>query len=668
MEETHKTLEISDSSASRYARLCTLQNNMKHRFLSDSPVFSTMILAISPSGTADTLCSPYFVSDNLRRDYDSNLINFNGLSYDAFISEIRGSAPHSFNRNEFISGSLDYSYNGKYSGNVGIYVYCDNSSDTKSSEYYILAIDLDILKSKLSSFYYAGDYFSIVGNGKTLFTTDSTVSLTSCGNNLFTDGVSDKVYLHCVVKNLGFSCYVSLDSSKMYEKIGNFKGLLNSFLYIFPIMILFLIVLLFLLWYYPMLKASRKYQVDGNQRHVVEAIDSYMMTLVEKNKQMADKLESIEPTVKNDMLRRLYTGKSLSEEEKRFINPLIPLREDSQFCCLAVGNLEPGTDMSSGGAVCGKLSDAFPTLCMKTQIDNAFVMLLPLSADEAVQAVSGKIEAVLDSHNQNNPLCAIGLSNVYLFDKKSIAMAYNEAKTALQEAVNWQSAACVQSSLVYSDARSFDLPYHTLEDLYHAMKGGNTELALNIYNSCVEKNFSEQNGSHQAFYQQFIRDIQGIFIRLSAKCPISSVVSSCTNMDLPACQQITLLREAVRECCELIAASAQKQSLSGEIQLFCQEHFTDPMFSLGMVAEQFHLSESSLSKLFKAQTGSTFSSYLERLRIYKAESYLQEGKLTVKEIAEKVGYANSATFYNAFRRAHNCTPSQWISLHKNEKQ
>lgn len=47
-------------------------------------------------------------------------------------------------------------------------------------------------------------------------------------------------------------------------------------------------------------------------------------------------------------------------------------------------------------------------------------------------------------------------------------------------------------------------------------------------------------------------------------------------------------------------------SLLSQIQSFCAEHYTDPSFSLSMVAAQFYLSESNLSKLFKTHTGVTF--------------------------------------------------------------
>lgn len=100
-----------------------------------------------------------------------------------------------------------------------------------------------------------------------------------------------------------------------------------------------------------------------------------------------------------------------------------------------------------------------------------------------------------------------------------------------------------------------------------------------------------------------------------------------------------------------------------QIQSFCVEHYTDPSFSLSMVATQFYLSESNLSKLFKTHTGVTFSSYVENMRIRNAEELLLENKLSVKAIASSVGYANTVTFYNAFRRSHNCTPTQWIEMH-----
>ena len=56
--------------------------------------------------------------------------------------------------------------------------------------------------------------------------------------------------------------------------------------------------------------------------------------------------------------------------------------------------------------------------------------------------------------------------------------------------------------------------------------------------------------------------------------------------------------------------------------------------------------------------------FIENLRMSHAEQLLLDGEMNVRSIAEQVGYQNPTTFYNAFKRKHSCTPTQWLNLHQ----
>jgi len=64
------------------------------------------------------------------------------------------------------------------------------------------------------------------------------------------------------------------------------------------------------------------------------------------------------------------------------------------------------------------------------------------------------------------------------------------------------------------------------------------------------------------------------------------------------------------------------------------------------------MSEVYLSQFFKEQSGETFSSYLERIRMEKAVELLLTSEQSIQVIAEKVGYSTSNTFGRAFKRIY----------------
>ncbi len=103
--------------------------------------------------------------------------------------------------------------------------------------------------------------------------------------------------------------------------------------------------------------------------------------------------------------------------------------------------------------------------------------------------------------------------------------------------------------------------------------------------------------------------------------------------------------------------------MTRELNAYLKQNYTDPDLSLSALSSIFHMTESSLSKFFKAKFGINFSTYLEKLRLNEAKSLLAATDLTVSEIANRVGYVNITTFYKAFKRKQGIPPSEWAQQH-----
>ncbi|RCX22644.1 two-component system response regulator YesN [Fontibacillus phaseoli] len=72
----------------------------------------------------------------------------------------------------------------------------------------------------------------------------------------------------------------------------------------------------------------------------------------------------------------------------------------------------------------------------------------------------------------------------------------------------------------------------------------------------------------------------------------------------------------------------------------------------------FNYNSAYLGKLFKNATGEYFNTYLDKVRIEKAKSLLEEG-LKVYQVAEKVGYTNVDYFHSKFRKYVGTSPSAY---------
>ncbi len=89
-----------------------------------------------------------------------------------------------------------------------------------------------------------------------------------------------------------------------------------------------------------------------------------------------------------------------------------------------------------------------------------------------------------------------------------------------------------------------------------------------------------------------------------------------------------------------------------------EEHVT-----LSGAAEIANLEVKYFSRFFRRQTGLTFSVWCRIVRTHKAKELLENGLLTVSEIAELVGYADITTFERNFKKVLGVNPRRYrVSL------
>lgn len=77
------------------------------------------------------------------------------------------------------------------------------------------------------------------------------------------------------------------------------------------------------------------------------------------------------------------------------------------------------------------------------------------------------------------------------------------------------------------------------------------------------------------------------------------------------------------------------------------------------LAERLHVSESTLSKRFRHETGMTPGGYLEQLVIQKACRLLINGDKTMSQIAEELEFSDQFYFARFFKRQMHMTPSAY---------
>lgn len=96
----------------------------------------------------------------------------------------------------------------------------------------------------------------------------------------------------------------------------------------------------------------------------------------------------------------------------------------------------------------------------------------------------------------------------------------------------------------------------------------------------------------------------------------------------------------------------------GYIARHCAEKLT-----LQEVADHCFVSQWHLSKLLNKHLGKPFYDLLNAERVRRAKELLEDPALRISEVAEQVGYADTAHFSRVFKKLENMSAGEWRNLH-----
>ena len=115
-----------------------------------------------------------------------------------------------------------------------------------------------------------------------------------------------------------------------------------------------------------------------------------------------------------------------------------------------------------------------------------------------------------------------------------------------------------------------------------------------------------------------------------------------------------------------LLSNAQLQSVDNVAQLdqinAILSRITDKLsedISVGMLAQEFGMSESRFSRFFRRATGNTFTDFVNHVRINRACQLLMESEHPITRIGFDVGFNNMANFNRRFLDIKGMTPREY---------
>lgn len=96
---------------------------------------------------------------------------------------------------------------------------------------------------------------------------------------------------------------------------------------------------------------------------------------------------------------------------------------------------------------------------------------------------------------------------------------------------------------------------------------------------------------------------------------------------------------------------------------YLSSHCTENI-SIDAAARRAGFSKSHFSRLFKEFTADSFTNFMIKERLHKAEELLTNPNLSITEAAFKAGFNSISTFNRIFKQYKHCSPTQFRNLYR----
>lgn len=104
--------------------------------------------------------------------------------------------------------------------------------------------------------------------------------------------------------------------------------------------------------------------------------------------------------------------------------------------------------------------------------------------------------------------------------------------------------------------------------------------------------------------------------------------------------------------------ATEMQQVVRRVMAYIHEHFADPI-SRSELATRVGLSDRYLTQCFRQETGLTPIKYLNRYRLRQARALLEQGEMTITDVALAVGFSDSSYFARVFRDEVGISPRDY---------
>ena len=398
-----------------------------------------------------------------------------------------------------------------------------------------------------------------------------------------------------------------------------------------------------------------------------ELISNLKNTVDEIEKESAISLQIRQGTVllRSNTLRRLVTGHISPEELKEKAEFLhIPLDAGQYLCAVCSMNRQIGAERREQffRDIIAEKTDR-RLAYMDGDGNLALLLISDLPADRSMN--QRELEALTEKAAREYDIPLMIGAGLPAEGYGQIRDSYESAKEALEYGAFLKNGGIIWYDEVPETTQAEQIPDRTdYEQVKEYIRHGEQESLKAYLESTLDTMTAETGVSH--------RRIRNLIMHIAVRTTdcFRTIYGSMNAFREPADFDYSKLfalhsyhemRSWLFQLCDgLFAANrtllGRSNSIVGLAVDYITKHYREGV-TLRQVAEDCHVNTSYLGQIFRKETGSAFTDYVNALRIQEACRLLADPTLKVYEIAERVGFTDYHYFLKIFKKVAGKSPT-----------
>ena len=307
-----------------------------------------------------------------------------------------------------------------------------------------------------------------------------------------------------------------------------------------------------------------------------------------------------------------------------------------------------------------------PKLQLLTVPDLAGRTGLVLSAERkdmtAVIAALAGMKSDLEEHF--GVTSAVGVSDAHSL--ADVASLLREARAALAYRLVKGGSDPIRFTDVVITGPAYHYPLEDEIRLINSIKAGNDADADAILESIYAANFAQPRLSIEMarclmfdLISTMIKTMHSLLAgeedaQLWARLEPVARLSACRSLERLQQEMKTILTEVCRHVRD--GRTSHTEHLRQAIVEYIEEHCYERSLGPEAVADHVQRNSAYIGRFFREQFGVGISSYVKNLRVARAKRLIETTELTVREIAERTGFADSNALIRGFKEHEGVTP------------